>query len=511
MPNIREFTNPIDNVQIPQGGAEAFAAVGRRSGQFFHQAGQDLGQGVANVGEAYQQHLAQSEISQGSAALAGLSANLSQSWSDTAKNADPNDPTTADTWRQKQMEPALQGFADNFQTKAGKAWAMDQVNAHRQHFFEKTAADQSTMAGDALVANLDQLKNRASSWVSQDPTSMNAALGLVDNSVQALVDNSPNLSAAAAGKAKTELAQRIKTEIAKSAFTGMADNNPAAALAALKGGQFANYVDGTEGEHYIKVVQHTQEADARSARIEANQEKMITSQNTASSYLSSVADPTTGRITIPGNFGASVLKDPRLQPAERIALLHFGQGQAALAAKGVKPTTDPATYEDFRGRLGLDPDDPNSLSSAELSLARVDGKLGDRDFANMAHEIAAVQADPKLREANKQFTQFTNGWKSSITKSNPLMGGPLDSSGDQQFYKFQTAAHQAWVAAGRDPALLDPKNSRYLGNMVPQFQTPMKDSMKNVQTKFGNAPAEPVREPRQSGESAADYLKRVGG
>ena len=532
MPKIQAYDAGNEGLQVPSGGEEAFAAVGRRSGQFFHQIGEDVGGAVAGVGKEVQQHDTQQEISQGSAALATLAGNLTDQWNQTAKNADPNDPTTASKF-QAQLEPQLQSFSDNFSTAAGKQWAQERVGELRQHLYEKTAADQSTMAGDATFQNVTVLKNRASQWVANDPSqhTLNAALGLVDNSISALVENS-GVTGAAAAKMKTELSQNVKTEIAKAGFTSMAEKNPDAALAALKGGAYSSYIDGTEGEQYIKTVQRAQRADAANARITQEYQTNQRSQANAGKLLAGVADPATGAVSVPGNFASDALKraglspnDPNyLKPAEALTLVQFANSRANIDAKGQRDGTDPTVHAQFTNRLGLPPDDPNALTASDVALAKVNHQLSDKDYAVFSHAVNAAASNPQLTQGNKQFAQFTNALKTSITKSNTLLGIP-DPEGDQRFYNFQINARAAWEAGNRDPKMLDPNSSNYLGKLaVPLMAGKAADAagqqaeiQARIQSKIGGQPGQlavPVplgAKARQPGESPSDYLKRVSG
>src|SRR5216684_6368571 len=94
------------------------------------------------------------KISEGAASFAKLQDSLTQQWNATAKNADPNDPTVADDFRSKVVEPALETFKGQFNTENSQKFAEQKADSLRQHLFEKTAADQSTLAGIAVRKNI---------------------------------------------------------------------------------------------------------------------------------------------------------------------------------------------------------------------------------------------------------------------------------------------------------------------------------------------------------------------
>ena len=107
MPNIRGYDTPNLGLQPSETGVEAFAGAGRRIGAFGSQVaatlstvGGQLGSAVRNAGDAAVAYEDHREISHGMAAGAELIANLNDDWNNTAKNADPNDPSVAAKWRE---------------------------------------------------------------------------------------------------------------------------------------------------------------------------------------------------------------------------------------------------------------------------------------------------------------------------------------------------------------------------------------------------------------------------
>lgn len=128
--------------------------------------------------------------------------------------------------------------------------------------------------------------------------------------------------------------------------------------------------------------------------------------------------------------------------------------------------------------------------------------------------------------------------KGKLTKSNPLTGF-RDPMGDEQYAKFMVYfmdAYKTQRAGGKSAvALLSPDSPDYLGKMISSYTRTNQQIMRDLAPKRSapaggglaltpqtqpaeagpattplyRAPAPPKPSPRQSGESAADYLKRI--
>jgi hypothetical protein len=218
MPNIREFTNPIDGLHPDDRAARSAAERGRATGAAFARIGSDLGNSLATAGGVYTKIKTQQDISQGLATAAQIQDNLTTAWDVTLKNADPNDHATAEKWREEQLNPILDAWSSGFSTDEGRAWADAHAGALRQHFFEKTAADQALMAGTATVVNMQQFTTSMSNTVLQDPSSLNMALGTADMALEATIKADPNLSPATVAALRGEHRDQMRSEIAKSAL-----------------------------------------------------------------------------------------------------------------------------------------------------------------------------------------------------------------------------------------------------------------------------------------------------
>src|SRR5215475_11560099 len=214
MANIKQFETPALGLRPVETGVEARAATARRIGAFYNQqaaaieevgsfraseirsTGTAIGSALKIAGDAYVNQLDHEQISHGTATFAQLQDDLTQQWNTTAKSADPNDPSVAAKFRESVLEPALDNFTEAFSTEKGQRWAEAHVAALRQHMFQKTAGDMSTLAGIAVAQNAQTAAKSMTNTAIQDPSSVPFLLESTDHSIAGIVSSSPTLSAA---------------------------------------------------------------------------------------------------------------------------------------------------------------------------------------------------------------------------------------------------------------------------------------------------------------------------
>lgn len=528
MPNIIEYNAGAGALTPDDRGIQANVQAGRRLGSFYHQLGEDIGGTTAQLGAQYQQQITRHEISAGSAAYANLFDQQNQVWSQAAANADPNDIHLADRYRQEQLEPALQKFQEQFTTKEGKDWAEQQVAHMRQHFFEKTAADQSTLAGDAVVQNLMVLKDRASNITMNDPTSFDAVAGLIDNSVEAQVKSHPNLTPDTASKMRLDLTQQFKAEAARSAVIGAIQKDPTAGRALLASGKFNDYLSGNETktlDSYADSQQRAAAAQQRAAEAEQTRQEKADFNQRATQLTATTIAPD-GSLTVPPDYFKNVANlslHKGAEPGQIRAMIDYGQ---SLAKQDAKPVDDPHTYEDFTHRMSLPASDPNALSMTDVFNARAHGLITDKSFTFFKEATEIGDRDPGRKDAYKQMDRFLANMKPSITKSN-IMSGQIYPEQDQRYQQFEYDMHAAMdlrIKGGEAPAavaadLLDARSPHYLGRFIPSYAIGTKQGQQMMATSLasgvqvvpavgGQHTAAPAR---QAGESPAQYLARTAG
>jgi hypothetical protein len=268
MANIREAPPQDLTIQPTERGADAFQQAARRTGAFYSQAaddftgmGQRLGSAVKAAGDVAVKQIEHHEISTGSANFAKMQAELTQQWNETAKNADPNDPGVAAKFREKVLEPALEKFGDQgFLTEGGQKWALGHTASLRQHMFDKTSADMSTLAGEAVKINARKTENYLASTARMDPSSLDFQLSTAESSLAGIVDSSPTLRAADASRVKQEVVQKTKEAIVRAAGLGIIEKNPNFDLAAFEK-KYGEYMPPGEMQQLVKAAKSQARAD----------------------------------------------------------------------------------------------------------------------------------------------------------------------------------------------------------------------------------------------------------
>jgi hypothetical protein len=529
MAQIRQYESEkaLQGIQPQERGVEAWQMEGRRVGQFYHQIGDEVGGAVKEVGNIVETHDSMQEISKGSADAMTQMDQLTQSWNDTIKNSDPNDPHIAEKWRDEVLEPTLEKFNQGFTTKQSQMWALDHANSMRQHFVEKTMADQSTLAGDAMVANIQTVGNRGSSMVMNDPTALPAVLGLADNSIHAMTTGNPNITADQASRANTELSLNVKKQIVASAVIGAAQRNPDQATALLNSDSAANYLSGEEKKSLSGYIneQGRLSLEAQKSQAEMQRRSDIEDVNGVLAKVeASTIDPNTGDIKVGPDYFTNlgkVLAMPGARDTDTArtiqSMINWGHEQIK---QGREPaSSDPHVYADFKTRAQLQQGDPRALTLGDVYQAAAEGKLNQHDFTMYKGWVNEAGKNPQRQAQQKILDQFEKGMRGYITSSTMMATNPQQ---DQRYMEFQQDAQQrfeAGVADGKKPLdLVSPSSSDYIfKDGVQKYQLDMNQSVQSM-TERASGTATPLpgvnAKPAvrwKPGMSLDDLDKQLGG
>lgn len=482
MPQIPEYQSQ-SGLRPSDRGALANVYAGRSIAANYDQIGRSIGGTVERLGSQYVQHQERQEISRGAAQIAELNDTLSEGWKAAAAEADLNDGSLPDKYRTETLEPALQGYLEGFTTEGGKKWAENQVASMRQHWFEKTAADQATRSGQALAVNLDVLKTRATNTVANDPTALNATLGLIDNTVNGLLDSSPTLTPAQNAAARAELSRDLKSDVTKAALVGMASTNPAAVKEEIAKGNYAEYLTSDElaqVTHFADQVLNAQKADARAAEVE---ERRVAKENfdKVAATLSASLFAKDGKMQSPPGFNEALVAAAAMPYADSGTIRALGAAHKQAVedqARSVKVEDDPATYSAFVSRMRIPKGMPNALTDQDIHMARATGHLSNDSWSFFLRANQEDTSNPAKQSLTKDANLFFDGVKSLITKSNPFMSS-IDNTGDVKFAEFQRDVldlFNAEMAAGMSPEQVRQKYLRpdapdYLLKIVPKYTT----------------------------------------
>jgi len=169
------------------------------------------------------------------------------------------------------------------------------------------------------------------------------------------------------------------------------------------------------------------------------------------------------------------------------------------------------------GEMGTNGKIYDAYDAGELNKA-------DFNFVNGEFEKLRGPGGEKLGQAKKSFFDAV---KTSITKSNPLLG-TLDKSGDLQLYRFEqdvaAKMDEYRNTTGKDPYdLLNPNKPDFMGTSaaLQQYQVPIEQSMRNIANQFRRPPPPPAvalppstqpagAVPPKARETPDQVLKRLG-
>lgn len=458
MPNIPQYENQIDRIVPSDKGIEAATMAGRRIGSFYHQMGQDAAQVISTAGGVYERHEEMKEISAMGAASAKMGSDLQSQWNSWVSNADPNDHTLAQRFRDTVLEPALSKFQETPGTQAGKMQSIEQANHWRQHFYETTAVDQANLAGTAMVQNLEVTKNNLGQMVKDDWTSADTALGLLDKTVTAQIA-AGNLRPEQATHVRETVLARSKSEIAQQAVMGQAQSDPEGALATLRSGKYGDYIDGGQRDMLERYIDAQGKINAgkvkaqETARIKAEDDVV---ERSALDVRLSVGTDAQGNPVVPADYFDNVRALGHLPGAERKAgmigtLIEVGQRGVREAQTGAqKGVTDPHTYDALRTQL-INGD----LDTLGVDRARASGFLNAEDYHElhgMAEDLSRPDKSSDAKSYQQALKQAFATAKSIIAPSAGPGGTILKPAEAQNYYLFQKrlqADHEYWVGGGK--------------------------------------------------------------
>lgn len=460
MPNIPVYEQPELGLQPSEVGIEATVQGGYRAralydqaAQSYERAGREIGGGLQSAGEAAVNYMDHQQITAGAAHGADMLANLTTSWNAFSKKAmetDPNDPTTQQKWSQEVLEPALEQYQKGFTTQRSQEWALRETQAIRTHFFEKTTADMSTMAGAAVASGIERMTTSLSNNAVRDPTSAEFAIDTIDRQIGGMVQSSPMIKPSEAAKIQFEVGEAAKEKIASGAALGAIQHaidthgDPNAALAQILNNPKLNkYINGAQEERFLKDAQIAQKQIDMYGRAATAYQKQIDSFNAVAARNKNFSDnvqvdpqdPT--KVTVNPKFFTNAARLPGEYPnapgAADKARTDLDWARRAVEGK-LKPTGgDPDVIRDLSDRIFVD--DPEEMKT-EVRRAQLasDNPLGAKQ-ANLYMKIISE------REKNGSYYKddFVDAMHSarSLVEATTFGAGPAQTLGQDKYLAFQ--------------------------------------------------------------------------
>jgi len=521
MANIRSFDTPQLGLRPTETGVESRAATARRVGGFYNQeasalqqlgrdteslgsfegqqfkeAGSKIGSGIAAAGDAYVNFEDHQQISHGLATFAQLQDDLTNQWNQTAKNADPNDPSVAAKFRETVLQPALDKFSEGFTTEKSQAWAEGHTAALQQHMFQKTAGDMSTLAGIAVRKNLTDATTHMSNTAMNDPSSVPFLLESVDHSVNGVVGSSPTLSAVDAARVSAEVSTSTKAAIVKFGAIGAIQKSGDPEKTAEEWTKkYPDYIDGAEAKALAGNAR--QQIRARNYDFEQNRrrEKEVATDKSTELTNQYLIDVRSKDPRISGDpTAAKILNDPSLTKQDKNNLLNYVDRQ-------LKPETESRlSQQTFVGLLrDMRAPDANvdrvmqKAWDARLMDPGKPGSMSEHDFNQFRAEVVARKT-PEGAAIEHDRAQFFRQYAGTIAGSgyDPQAGSPKIYNAEMDARRMEGMLR----SKGLDPHLAyDPASEYFLGRneRLAKWQQSMQMDLQTRAEASSQAPGQPAR------------------
>lgn len=529
MPNITEYTSPIDKLTPSETGVTATAQVAQhaaqigqreeglqqRQAELTRQTGQIFGRGISEAGnlagQMYTQFVVQPEISRGGALLAQTQADTVDAWNTLAK-ANPNDPNLARKFNDQVLEPQIEKFQGAFQTEEGQKWAQAEAQRFREHMFTKTAADTSTMAGNEAVTNLDVTMKSLSRLSAADPTpaTVDHAKSAWESAVEATIAAHPNLTADQASKLRTELLEKGKQSIEHGFIYGLGNTNPDAALDMLHGGYKFEAIDGADEERAVRTYQHAKHYDEALSRQENDRNAKVASDVAEVEFMKKLySDDPAERAKA---TATSVLNDPNMSREAK-------ERQVRIIDRELKPETATAVSNRNAIKILAGIRDGTIDNISKIYDARINGQVNRTDFEDLKKEFTEDET-VEGKVLAKSRGEFMKRMERSIDGGMDQFGH--SALGDQKIYQFEKDARRKEDELRKkniDPMeLYDPSSPQYFGK--PENLAKYHVSLQDVMNSQKAAPPKTLNnEPVTGvevfdippGMSPAEAVKKFGG
>lgn len=465
MAAIREYTNPIDQIRPNDKGVGAMADLAAsqgRTGYYIAQqikdTGRDFAGAISDAGRAtaewYDQNRTKMEISQGNTLLTNKEMEYTKKWQELTSKSDPNDASIGPKFMEE-ITADLEKSVNGATSYGGREWMKKQAEQMMLGWFKQTQADSATRAGQAIRDNAVKSVNTAGAVISANPTSLDRMLEQQTDALKKALENSPNLNAATRAQLGETLTRQVRGELVQRGLQTMMDANPEAGLAVLKSGKYSADItpDGYKAlENYAAAVTKRKETEGKA---EIERQKQIRSeafsQAASKVYDTQVAITPDGNVTVkPGFFKAAqdLMRVDPSKTSEVRSMITWGNAQIDRATRGLKATDDPATFEDFRSRIFLGPDEPNGLKMAEVYQAAARGELSDKSFSFFKDAVQKDYKDPAKSADYREFERVMKHMRPSFVRGS-LFGADDGGVGERNFMRFR---QEKWAEyrAGRD-------------------------------------------------------------
>jgi hypothetical protein len=560
MPELPQYNDTRDTELRPsEAGIEANVQAGRRIGQFYDQAGADVGRDISGIGEAWEKHITVSQISAQALTYASGLNSLQDQWRQitSAPDFDPNDPTVRQKFMTERVAPFVQTFQKGYSTQEGQLHGAEQSAALIQHFNEQTIGDMSTIAGIAAKQNRMKESLFNQDTVYNNFTAVDTAIGSRRASTEALIQGHNFTGEQAALMRSEDDVEAGKYLIA--AYKGAADRaiadpvNGASTLTALKAQldndkRFGLYGGGREGDTDSQgsindYIDHATEVQGRVNKAAQETQKATAVASADQDYVNLA-----GQIRPYINAGKPVPPDLLVQ-IDKYGQAHGSVTEGASHFETLSNMTtssiekandltmqqsDPRVVSSLYANMRLAPGTPGRPTQATLDDAyHTQHTMSKTDYEQASSDLERGERDPAYEAGLKSLDAWisTNlkpkfGFKpsSDLTADDPtkvdINGTGVPPNAYTVYADAIRYAHEVFMSnvnAGLNPnQALDRMTNEAGGHSLtahmPYWQAALRSP--NASQYLGGHPQTEVEgggtTPKNPGESQAAYLKRMG-
>lgn len=473
MPNIREYTNPVNEVHPSEAGSAAFELEGRHIGSDIDIAGRYVGNAITQVGNTYEQYDTQQDIANLGKLTAHNFLDTQTAWDEAVKGYDSTKMSPADfqkQWLDQTFEPSVQKVMEAARTRGGQEWAERWANQHREDWVRHTSADMISLSGANLAQSTTEANNDYSqaAYRAGDYSTMNTILQQSDGTFEAHLAAS-NLKGADAARARDAYLKDRK-QIAVAAAFGAIQKNPAQFKQDLASGKFGDYYNGQEVDELNRRADEKLKAnlvDARQADIERR--RAVTDK--ARAGLSSVFDKL---------LQQPVMADGRHAPYPGMAndIINLPDDDEGIKAAGFHLTEHEGrqapqhSNEGVRAMLSEQVIYGNDKAAADRAVlaAHERGDLTDADMIRLHGLAMKVDKDPVMKAATIKLNKFLADERRAFFP-NVDQRGIYDPTAEDRFYQYKSVAEAALDQAlssgdqAKINGLFTTNNENYIGKM----------------------------------------------
>jgi hypothetical protein len=373
-------------------GERRASVVGDMYARSIGNAGRALGQGVKDVGEMVDQHMAMMDKSTQGPAGVALVNTLTTAYDAYMKTADPAEPGVYQKFYDEHVVPAVQKWQDGFRTSEGREWGQARADSYLEHMQNVVHTGAGEMSGVAVMKGMQDTVQQSSDLVANHPEALPIALDSVNQQWDNLLQN-PNLTAVQRAKLNEER-PKLVNQIGESAAYARMAANPSGFLNELKGGAFDHVLQDTG--KWINLATNQAREAAQRAQADALRGMEIhrmqleqRGQAALGGFLqnNTIMDPRTGLPTLGPDAGKNFMAAKQnMQPSQVAAAI--GMMDRAYD-RSVQPRDDPDTKQKLI--VAAESGDPNLTH--DVALATLGKNLTDRSAA----ELREISSSSSLR------------------------------------------------------------------------------------------------------------------